>query len=387
VRLLLKRRLKWEWNKLVSKFLSSVIGCCYMGKLPGLKIGGLELATCVIQGGMGVGVSLSGLAPAVTNMGGLGVLATVGIGLLKRYPGSYVDANVAALRDEIKESMRKSNGVIGVNVMCALSDYENLVQTTVEEGVPLLFTGAGFDENFPEKIKGSDTLGVPIVSYGRFAGSVCAAWGKHGYVPAAIVIEGPKAGGHLGYSRRKLGVPGFIDSSLEKEVKRAVEVVKKFGDIPIIAAGGIYTGADIYEALKWGARGVQMGTRFVATDECDADIKFKEEYLRATESDIVFIDSPVGFPGSVIENDFVRKFMNGKSVDFSCRYKCLKNCNPNESLFCIADALINAQRGNLREGFAFAGANAYRCNEIVPVKKLMECLSDEYSEAVRADKK
>jgi len=153
-------------------------------------------------------------------------------------------------------------------------------------------------------------------------------------------------------------------------------MVKEF-NIPIIAAGGIYTGEDIYDALRWGASGVQMGTRFVVTDECDADIRFKEEYLRATKDDIILINSPVGFPGRVIKNKFTEE-LGEKGSGVGCTYRCLKNCDPKEAPYCIAKALKNAGKGNLEEGFAFAGANAYRCEKIIPVKELMDTLGDEY---------
>jgi len=346
-----------------------------MDDLQKLKIGDLIIDTPIVQGGMGVKISLSGLASAVAREGGVGVIASVGLGDHGNFDGTYKEANADALRKEIRKARGMTNGIFGVNVMNALTDYESLVRVVVEEGVCLLFTGAGFDENLPDKIKGSNTMAVPIISYGRFARNVCDSWGKHGYLPAAIVVEGPKAGGHLGFGRRKLDNAGFVENALEREVKKAVEVVKGFGDIPIIAAGGIYTRADIDNALIWGASGVQMGTRFVVTNECDADIKFKEEYIRANKEDIILIESPVGLPGRVINNDFLKKILSKEKGKFPCPYHCLTSCNPQESLYCIAEALKNAGEGKLEFGFAFAGANAYRCNEIVSVKDLMQELS------------
>jgi len=346
-----------------------------MEKLPILNIGKLGIEVPIIQGGMGVGISLSGLASAVANEGGVGVIASVGLGDYKNFDGTYAEANADALGKEIKRAKSMTDGIVGVNIMVALSDYDSLVQATVEERVPLLFTGAGFDENLPRKLKGSDTMAVPVISYAKFIPHMFNAWGD--YLPAAIVIEGPKAGGHLGYGRKRLEKSEFVESSLEKEVRKAVEVVKGL-NIPIIAAGGIYTGEDIYRIMQLGASGVQMGTRFVVTDECDADIKFKEEYLLATKEDIILIDSPVGFPGRVIKNDFVEKVMNGEIGEFPCPYHCLKNCNPKESSYCIAAALTNAGAGNLDNGFAFAGANAYRCDKIVPVSVLMSELKEGY---------
>ena len=348
----------------------------FMKKMPSLNIGGLEVEVPIIQGGMGVKISGANLAAAVANEGGVGIIASVGLGDFDNFEGTYAEANAAALIAEIEKARSMTNGVFGVNIMEALSDYESLVQATVEEKVPLLFTGAGFDENLPEKLKGSDTMAVPVISYAKMIPHVFNKWGKYGYRPVAFVVEGPKAGGHLGYGRRRLEKSEFVEGSLEKEVKKAVEMVKEF-NIPIIAAGGIYTGEDIYDALRWGASGVQMGTRFVVTDECDADIRFKEEYLRATKDDIILINSPVGFPGRVIKNKFTEE-LGEKGSGVGCTYRCLKNCDPKEAPYCIAKALKNAGKGNLEEGFAFAGANAYRCEKIIPVKELMDTLGDEY---------
>ena len=326
-----------------------------MKKMPTLNIGELEIEVPIVQGGMGVEISLSGLASAVANEGGVGVIASVGLGDHRKFDGSYAEANAAALRKEIMKAQKMTGGVLGVNVMVALSDYNALVQATVEERVPLLFTGAGFDENLPEKLKNSDTMAIPVISYAKFIPHILSKWGD--YLPAAIVIEGPKAGGHLGYGRKRLDKPGFIEGCLEREIGRAVEAVKEF-NIPIIAAGGIYTGADIYKFLKLGASGVQMGTRFVVTDECDADIRFKEAYINAKKEDIILIDSPVGFPGRAIRNNFLEKVMGGEREKFPCPYQCLDGCKPKESPYCIAAALKNAGKGNLDRGFAFAGANA-----------------------------
>jgi nitronate monooxygenase len=348
-----------------------------MGKLPGMDIGGLEIETCIIQGGMGVKISLNGLASAVANEGGVGNIASVGLGEPKDFRSGYAMANAAGLRREIEKTREMTDGVFGINVMDALSDSDELVDVVVEEKVPLLFMGAGFKPELPEKIKGTDTMAVPVISYAKFIPTILKEWGKYDYRPAAIVIEGPKAGGHLGYGMKRLEKEGFIEGCLEKEVRRAVEVVD--GKIPIIAAGGIYTGGDIYQIMQLGASGVQMGTRFVTTDECDADVRFKEAYLDAKEKDIVLIDSPVGFPGRAINNEYLKNIEKGGKV--ACPYVCLKDCGREEAAYCIAKALDNAGKGNLDKGFAFAGANAYRCDEIIPVKELMDTWKEEYAEA------
>ncbi|MBU2576308.1 MAG: nitronate monooxygenase family protein [Nanoarchaeota archaeon] len=354
--------------------------------MPELNIGGLIVPVPIIQGGMGVKISLSGLAAAVANEGGVGVIASVGLGDHKNFNGNYAEANAAALIVEIGKARSMSGGVIGVNAMVALTDYESLVRASVEAGADLLITGAGFCENLPEIVGDSLMKLVPITSYGRFAGKMCEAWEKYGRLPDAIVVEGPKAGGHLGFGRKKLENPEFVESALEKEVVRTIREVEKFGNIPVIAAGGIYTGEDIYKAFSWGAAGVQMGTRFVVTYECDANIKFKEEYLRARKEDIVLIDSPVGLVGRAINNEYLERIARGEGGKFGCYYHCLEKCNPQESPYCIANALTNSGAGRLSRGFAFSGANAYRCDKIIPVKELMDILKKGYSEAAASKK-
>ena len=364
-----------------------------------LKIGDLEI-NGIIQGAMGVGISLSGLAPAVANCGGAGILATVGIGLLKGYfeksKKNYVEANQRGLREEIRKARKKSNGVIGVNIMFALFDYESLVKTSIEEKVDLLIVGAGPALGLVKLVKNIDsntnTKLVPIISKGEKAKNFCRAWGKHGHLPDAIVVEGPKAGGHLGFNREQLNDPKLVENGLEIGVKKAVEVVKNYETpnhpIPIIAAGGIYSGQDIKKAISWGASGVQMATRFVPTLECDADDKFKKAYLDASQEDIIIIDSPVGMPGRAIKNKFLEKIQVGEKYKFPCDFQCLKTCKPKESPYCIANALVEAQQGNFTRGYAFAGANAYKCTpgtcldengDFISVRTLMERLSDEYN--------
>ena len=351
-----------------------------MRKLPGLNIGGLEIDSCVIQGGMGVKISGRKLASAVANEGGAGVIATVGLGF---FNGSGKDRNAVALGEEIRAAKEMSGGVIGVNIMYALTDYERMVEVSVEENVDLIISGAGIPRDLPKYLKGKDIKLLPIVSSAKYAKLITKAWEKHGHRPDGIVVEGPLAGGHLGFKHEDLA-DGTAES-LENIVSGVIDVVGGKG-IPVIAAGGIYTGGDIYDIMKLGASGVQMGTRFVVTDECDADIKFKQEYLRATRDDIVLIKSPVGLPGRAIKNDFLERVQAGEGDKFGCGYQCLKTCKPKESPYCIARALMDASEGNFTRGYAFAGANAYLCDEIIPVGELMDKLSDEYAVAEAADK-
>ena len=359
-----------------------------MDNLPGFCIGDLEIKTPIFQGGMGVGVSGKNLASAVANEGGVGLIASVGLGVLKGYSGSYSEANANALRDEIRGAREKSDGIIGVNVMHALTDFEQQIRVCDEERVDFIVSGAGIPRDLPKHLDNKNTRLVPIVSSARYATLIIRAWEKLGHRPDAIVIEGPLAGGHLGFKHEEL-VNGTTQS-LEQITDEVLDIV---GDkIPVVVAGGIYTGADIYKALQRGASGVQMGTRFVTTAECDAARAFKEEYLRATKDDIVLIKSPVGLPGRAISNDFLKRIAGGERIKISCGYGCLKTCKPGESPYCIANALVEANRGEFTRGYAFAGANAWRATpetcldsdgNFIPVKTLVGRLKAEYAAAAK----
>lgn len=350
-------------------------------KIPSLKIGSLEMNPPIIQGGMGVRVSGSGLASAVANEGCAGVIASVGLGDYENQPASkFVEVNNEALRNEIRTARAKSKGVIGVNVMVVLSNFEELVKVCVEEDVDMIISGSGLPLDLPKYLNGKDIKLIPIVSSARALDVICKKW-KQNYntQPDAVIVEGYMAGGHLGYNVDDI-LNGTV-KSLEELVVELVDYTKKMETpIPVIAAGGIFDGADIVKFLKLGASGVQMATRFVCTDECDVDMKFKKAYLDAKKEDIVIIKSPVGLPGRVIKNEFVKHIVEGAEVPFKCRHHCLRTCNPKTVPFCIAKVLGDASRGTFSNAFAFAGSNAYRCTEIVPVKKLIDQLKSEILE-------
>lgn len=358
-----------------------------MSEMPLLKIGDLEARVPIIQGGMGVGVSLSGLASAVAKEGAIGVISSAGIGMSESdFAKNFREANARALRKEIRKAKEMTKGIIGVNIMVALSDYDDHVNISVEEGADLIISGAGLPLKMPEKIlQGkigkNSTKFVPIVSSGRAAELIFRYWAKqYGLVPDAVVVEGPMAGGHLGFKKEEIGNP---DYALERILPDVISVMKiyeqRYGEsIPVIAAGGIFTGADIYRFLQLGASGVQMATRFVGTYECDASMEFKEAYVRSKKEDIIIIDSPVGMPGRAIRNKFLDDVNQGIRRPIKCPWKCLKPCDYANSPYCIALALTNAKRGYLENGFAFAGANAYRVKKIISVKALIEALQKEY---------
>ncbi|NWF98581.1 MAG: nitronate monooxygenase [Nitrospirae bacterium] len=356
--------------------------------LKDLKIGDLTANIPIIQGGMGIGISLSGLASAVANEGGIGVIATAVIGMNEPdFAKNYLEANIRALKKEIRKARELTKGIIGVNIMVALTNFGDMVRTAIEEGIDIIFSGAGLPLNLPEylneKVK---TKLAPIVSSARAAAIIAKKWSdKFNRVPDAVVVEGPKAGGHLGFKLNEIDNPEF---SLEKIVPEVINALKPFEEkykkeIPVIAAGGIYTGQDINKFLKMGAAGVQMATRFVTTHECDASEEFKKAYINASEKDMVIINSPVGLPGRAIKNEFINQVSQGMRKPFKCPYHCLKTCDFKNSPYCISLALINAQRGNLQNGFAFAGANAYRATKIISVKELIEKIKQEYNEATK----
>ena len=358
--------------------------------MPKLRIGDLEANIPIIQGGMGVGISLSGLASAVANEGGIGVISATGIGMLDPdFNNNFQEANKRALRREIKKAREVTTGIVGVNILVALTDYYDLLQIAVDEGIDLVFLGAGLPLKIPETLL-TNGLGkaavkvVPIVSSARAAKLIFQYWGKHyNQVPDAVVVEGPMAGGHLGFKKEQINNPGY---SLEKILAEVISVIKPYEQrfnkgIPVIAAGGVYTGADIYEFIQLGAQGVQMATRFVATYECDASLKFKEAYVSCRKDDLTIIDSPVGLPGRAIRNKFLEEVSSGKKRPFKCHWVCLKTCDFLSSPYCICAALTNAKKGQLEKGFAFAGANAYRVDTIIPVNKLIKTLLMEYENA------
>ncbi|MFH1914956.1 MAG: nitronate monooxygenase family protein [Pseudomonadota bacterium] len=359
--------------------------------LPNLKFGELTAKLPIIQGGMGVGISLSGLASAVANEGGIGVIATSMIGM--RDPHRAKDpegADRRGLIDEVRKARAKmTDGLLGVNIMCALTNYGDMVRTSLRERVDVIISGAGLPLDLPgylrevsqELKEDMRTKLVPIVSSGRAASILCRKWfNKFGYVPDGFVVEGPKAGGHLGFKAEQLDDP---DYQLEKLVTEVIDAVTPFReqhqkDIPVIAAGGVYTGEDIARFLEMGASGVQMGTRFVATYECDADERFKRAYIDAKKEDVTIIKSPVGMPGRALKNSFLDAVATGLKHPKKCVHKCLHSCAEDQSPYCIAQALVNAYKGKLKNGFAFAGANAYLVDKIVSVKELMNSLKDEF---------
>ncbi|WP_125154185.1 NAD(P)H-dependent flavin oxidoreductase [Clostridium rectalis] len=351
-------------------------------KISPLQIGDLKATIPIIQGGMGVGVSLSNLASAVANEGGIGIISGVQIGFREPdFETNTKEANIRALKKEMKKAKELSPiGIIGVNLMVAINNYDEMVKAAVESGADIIISGAGLPTSLPKFVKGTNTKIAPIVSSGKAAKVICKLWeGRFSYLPDFIVVEGPEAGGHLGFKMNDLQEDKKIN--LESIVKDVLSVIKIFEEkhnkrIPIIAAGGIYTGKDIAKFIKLGASAVQIGTRFICTEECDADKKYKEAFIKCNENNIKIIKSPVGLPGRAINNEFVQRVSKEKEEVNKC-FNCLKKCDPSSTLYCISKALINAANGNTKDGLIFTGRNGYKMEKIITVKQLIDELVEE----------
>lgn len=353
-----------------------------------LIIGNLAAKIPVIQGGMGVGVSLSGLAGAVAAEGGIGVISAAQIGYREPdFDTDPIGANLRALKTEIRKARELARGgILGVNIMVATRKYEEYVKAAVEAGIDLIISGAGLPVDLPKLVGAARTKLVPIVSSVKSAQVIMRYWWKkYTRLPDAVVIEGPLAGGHLGFHKEQLSDIGNLH--YDEEVKAIIEnvsetvkaiignvneTVKEHGAaIPVVMAGGIYTREDMEHYLSMGASGVQMATRFVTTYECDADDAYKQSYIDAKEEDIVIVSSPVGMPGRAILNPFIKKAKEGRIPHGKC-HLCVSTCKPDETPYCITDALVNAVKGNTDDGLLFCGANAYRADKLEHVKDIMK---------------
>ena len=344
-------------------------------KIPALDIGDIHVPFPLIQGGMGVRVSLARLAAAVANEGGIGTIAAVGLGDFEASKTDFEAVSRNALIHEIRRAKSMTDGPLAINILGVLSNARDLIQTSVREGIKIIVSGASLPLRLPEMVDDATVKLLPIISSGRAADLVLRTWDKrYARTADAVVLEGPLAGGHLGFSFEQLREPEkYALSILLPEVLAAVKPFEeKYGrKIPVVAGGGVFTGADVARLLQAGASGVQMATRFVCTDECEVAPEFKQAYLDSKEDDIVLINSPVGLPGRAIHNQFLRNLEAGALERLKCPYRCLTTCNIAEARYCIAQALVNAYQGDMDKGLVFCGQNAYRVNEIVSVKKLI----------------
>lgn len=337
-----------------------------------LKIGNLCPRIPVIQGGMGVGVSLSNLAGAVAATGGIGVISTAQIGFRSPdFAKNPIECNLQAVGDEIKKARQKADGgIVGVNIMVATRRYEDYVKAAAAAGADLIISGAGLPMTLPE-ICGAAKI-APIVSSTKALRVIANHWRKkYDRKPDLVVIEGPLAGGHLGFSKEDIDAYTITgEKDYDAEIKSIIALADELA-VPVVVAGGVYDRKDMDHYLALGAKGVQIATRFVTTKECDASDAYKQAYIKAKKEDIVIVKSPVGMPGRAIHNTFLDKVNAGERFMRGCR-QCIVTCKPDTAPYCITEALINAVEGRLDEGLIFCGSNAYRADKIETVANIME---------------
>lgn len=343
-----------------------------------LQIGDLFAKVPVIQGGMGVGISRSGLAGAVAAEGGVGIISTAQVGFqYDTFDEDPIGTNLRAIKDEIEKAKEiAKGGIVGVNIMVATREYERYVKAAVAAGADLIISGAGLPMTLPELVEGAKTKIAPIVSSLKSAQVICKYWmKKYCRLPDLVIIEGPKAGGHLGFSTEQL--EALTDAEYDREIRAIIACVNEYGEsagvsIPVAVAGGIYTREDAEHALELGASGVQMGTRFVTTYECDAPMEYKQAYIDARKEDIVIVKSPVGMPGRAILNPFMKRVKEEGRIPHGKCHLCVSTCKPAETPYCITDALVNAVKGNVDDALLFCGSNAYRASGLESVKEIMD---------------
>ena len=342
-----------------------------------LKIGELVAEKPIIQGGMGVGVSRSSLAGAVAAEGGIGIISTAQIGYDEEgFEKDQAGCNRIAIKKHIKRAkeIAGGKGLVGVNIMVALKHYKEHVQEAVKAGADVIISGAGLPMDLPKLVGENVTKIAPIVSSKRAAQLILKMW-AHRYNRTAdfIVVEGPKAGGHLGFSKEQLQDIDKLD--YDQEIRDIIECKKDYEEkfqrkIPVIVAGGIFDRKDIEHVMNLGADGVQIASRFVATEECDASDAYKQAYIQAEKKNIQIIQSPVGMPGRALRNEFIKGLETARKPITKC-YNCLEKCDPRTVPYCITKALIEAVQGNVENGLIFCGENVDRIHEMTTVHDLM----------------
>lgn len=347
-----------------------------------LVIGELEAKVPIIQGGMGVGISLSSLAGAVAKEGGVGVISAAQPGF--REPDFYTNtkqANMRALAREIKKAkeIAGGNGIVGVNIMVAVTNYEGFVQCCIENGADIIISGAGLPMDLPKYAQGSSIKLAPIVSSVKACKVVTSRWlKKNNKVPDLIVIEGPKAGGHLGFKAEEIAEK---KDNFDADIKEILQYIEEFSKqvgkkIPVAFGGGVFSNEDVKHYLSMGLDAVQIATRFVATEECDADIRFKQAYINAKKGDAVIVQSPVGMPGRALNNHFIKDTVPAGTKVTRC-FNCLVHCDPKTIPYCISKALFNGANGDIDDALVFCGDNVDRINKITTVKELIQELTAE----------
>lgn len=350
-----------------------------------VKIKQHTLRLPIIQGGMGVGVSLSNLASAVINEGCMGVISAAQPGFKEKdfYTNNFA-ANVRALNNEINKTRSNTNhkGILAINVMVAARRYKEYIKEISAMDIDAIISGAGLPTELPDLVVNKDILLAPIVSSGKAAQLICKTWDmRYNKIPDFIVIEGSQAGGHLGFKIDDLIAQ--TTQSLSEILADVLAVIQPYQDkynykIPVFVAGGIVSGFDIAKYLKLGASGVQMATSFIATEECDVDIKFKEAVINSTVEDIGLTKSPSKLHGRALKTRFMNE-VNGRieNIKVSKCVACLATCDPQDTSYCITQALIESALGNIDEGIVFVGESAAQLSKMTTVKELVAKLEKE----------
>ena len=345
-----------------------------------LKIGDKITRVPLIQGGMGVGISLGRLAGTVAREGGVGIISSAQIGYREPdFDRNPAEANLRAIESEMKKARAISpDGIIGFNVMTALREHAAHIRAAVKAGADIVISGAGLPTDLPALTEGSSTKIAPIVSTDKSANVILKYWDrKYKRTADLVVIEGPQAGGHLGFKKEE--IEAYTPQSYGEEIRKIIGTVGKYAEkygveIPVVVAGGIYDSSDVKKVMALGADGVQVATRFVTTEECDADIRYKEAYIHASKEDIRIVKSPVGMPGRAIMNSFMERVMGGEKIPHSPCHGCLAKCSPADIPYCITDGLIDAVKGNIEKGLLFCGAKAYKAEKIETVREVIQAL-------------
>ncbi len=348
-----------------------------------LEIGEKKVKYPIVQGGMGVGVSLGGLAGAVAKAGGLGIISAAQIGFQEPdFEEHPFEANLRAIDQEYQKARSIApEGVIGFNIMVALQHYKEYVIQAAKAGADIIISGAGLATELPAYVKGFATKIAPIVSGERAAQVLLKMWDKKYQTTAdMVVIEGPLAGGHLGFTKED--AVSITEEEYEGTIQKVIQVVKEYADkyakkIPVVVAGGIDTAQKVKRMIELGTDGVQVASPFVATVECDVAEGFKQKYVEARKEDVQLVTSPVGMPGRAIRNSFVERVESGIKEPITKCYGCIKNCKPAEISYCITKALITSARGDSENGLVFCGANTYKIQGITTVQEVIETLLKE----------
>lgn len=351
-----------------------------------LKIGKHILEYPIVQGGMGLGISWDKLAGTVSLEGGLGVISAVGTGYYAdaKYSKKVINSKPFDAENfyskeglsAIVKNARKICGTkpLGVNILYAINEYDRVIKDACEAGVDIIITGAGLPTNMPEfTVDYPDVALVPIVSSAKALKIICKRWTqRYNRLPDAVIVEGPLSGGHQGFTYEQCGMEEY---QLENLIAPILEEIKLWGDFPLIAAGGVWDHSDIQTMFTLGAQGVQIGTRFIGTYECDAADVFKDILVKSTKEEIQLFKSPVGYPARGVRTNLIKMVEQKEGPAIRCISNCVSPCHRGQEAkavgYCIADRLYDAYNGNVETGLFFTGANGYKLNEIISVKELM----------------